>query len=77
MVHYEYKVSVHSAESFREMVYFCSQEGSCSAEVIPSDQIKQMELLLNESAQSGWELVQATFGKQGVLIFWKRPLQPA
>ncbi len=69
---YEYRVTIHPAESFREMVYFCSREGSCNMELITSNQIKRMEKLLNEGGQQGWELVQATFGKDGVLVFWKR-----
>ncbi|MCE5332971.1 MAG: hypothetical protein LLG06_00120 [Desulfobacteraceae bacterium] len=77
MVSYEYRVSVHPADSFRDMVYFCSNEGSCTAELIPSDQVRRMEVLLNEGGQRGWELVQASFGKDGVLVFWKRQVSPA
>ncbi|MFZ2447107.1 MAG: hypothetical protein WAW37_12175 [Syntrophobacteraceae bacterium] len=69
---FEYRVTRHPAESFREMVYFCSQEGSCNMEMIGADQLKKMETILNEGGRQGWELVQATFGKDGVLVFWKR-----
>ena len=41
-------------------------------EVVTSEQIKKMENLLNEGGLQGWELVQANFGKEGVLVFWKR-----
>ncbi len=72
---FEYRVTLHPAEKFREMVWFCSPEGSCNMEMIPSDQIKKMEVMLNEGGQQGWELVQASFGKGGVLVFWKRLIQ--
>ncbi|MEM5788582.1 MAG: DUF4177 domain-containing protein [Syntrophobacteraceae bacterium] len=69
---FEYRVTRHPAEAFREVVYFCSNEGSCDLEIITSDQIKKMESILNEGGKQGWELVQAVFGKDGVLVFWKR-----
>ncbi len=72
---FEYRVTSHPAEAFREIVYFCSQEGRCDLEVIASDQIKKMESILNEGGREGWELVQAAFGKDGVLVFWKRLLK--
>ncbi len=75
MVLFEYKVTLHPAEAFREMVYFCSREGSCNLELIPSEQLKRMEGLLNEGGRQGWELVQASFGKDGVLVFWKREIK--
>ena len=72
---FEYRVTLHPAETFKEMILFCSREGSCNAEVVPSEQIKKMEDLLNEGGVQGWELVQASFGKEGVLVFWKRQVQ--
>jgi hypothetical protein len=69
---FEYKVTLHPAEMFRDIILFCSSDGSCNMEAVPSEQIKKMEILLNERGLHGWELVQASFGKDGVLIFWKR-----
>ncbi|MDA8308440.1 MAG: hypothetical protein M0Z81_16665 [Deltaproteobacteria bacterium] len=74
MSNYEYKVTIHPAEAFREIVLFCSRDGNCSAELVPSEQIKKMESLLNQGGLEGWELVQASFGKDGLLVFWKRQL---
>lgn len=71
---FEYRVTLHPAEAFREMVLFCSREGNCNAELVPSEQIRKMEILLNEGGVQGWELVQASFGKEGVLVFWKRQI---
>jgi len=44
-------------------------------EMVPSEQIKKMENLLNERGLQGWELVQASFGKDGMLVFWKRQVE--
>jgi hypothetical protein len=71
---FEYRVTLHPAEVFREMILFCSRDGSCNVEVVASEQIKKMETLLNEGGLQGWELVQASFGKEGVLVFWKRQI---
>jgi hypothetical protein len=74
MSSFEYRVTVHPAETFKEMILFCSREGSCNAELVPSDQIRKMENLLNDRGLQGWELVQASFGKDGMLVFWKRQI---
>jgi hypothetical protein len=71
---FEYRVTIHPAEAFREMILFCSREGSCNVEMVASEQIRKMENLLNEEGLQGWELVQASFGKEGVLVFWKRQM---
>ncbi len=72
MKSFEYKATLHPADEFKEMVYFCSQEGTCSVEKIPSSQTERIEMLLNDHGRQGWELVQVTFGKDGILVFWKR-----
>ncbi len=74
MSNFEYRVTLYPAEAFSEMVLFCSRDGGCSSEVVPSEQIRKMESLLNEGGMDGWELVQASFGKDGLLVFWKRQL---
>jgi hypothetical protein len=72
MKQFEYQVTMHAAEFFKEVVYFCSDEGSCELQEVPSDQIGRLEDMLNEHGQRGWELVQVTFGKQGMMVFWKK-----
>ena len=71
---FEYRVTLHPAETFREMILFCSHDGSCNVGMVASEQIRKMETLLNEGGLQGWELVQANFGKDGVLVFWKRQM---
>jgi hypothetical protein len=72
MSQFEYQITVHSSESFKDLVYFCSEDGSCAVEEIPGDQKSKLENILNEHGKLGWELAQASFGKEGVVIFWKR-----
>ena len=72
---FEYRVSLHPADVFKDIILFCSSDGSCNMEVVASEQIKKMETLLNERGLEGWELVQASFGKEGVLVFWKRQIE--
>ena len=69
---YEYEITTHAAESFREVAYFCSETGDCTLQSIPSRQIEKMRDVLNERGSQGWELVQASFGKDGLVAFWKR-----
>jgi hypothetical protein len=76
MKRFEYQITTHSAEFFKELVYFCSEDGNCAMEQIPSDQIDKLEGLLNEQGASGWELAQASFGKGGLMIFWKKSFAP-
>jgi hypothetical protein len=71
MKKYEYKITVHPVETFKQVAFFCTQEGECSLENLPSDQVKVLQTLLNERGQQGWELVDMSFGKDGVLAIWK------
>lgn len=69
---FQYRITRHPAETFRDVVYFCNEEGGCSLERVSSEQTGKVEQLLNDMGKEGWELVQASFGKDGLLIFWKR-----
>ena len=72
MKKFEYKITKHPAQAFTQLVYFCTEEGQCNVEQLPFDQLKAVETLLNERGSEGWEMVQALFGKDGVVVFWKR-----
>lgn len=72
MERFEYSITRHPAESFRETAYFCTAEGACRLEDVPVDQTAILENLLNERGKHGWELVQIAFGTSGLLAFWKR-----
>ncbi len=71
---YEYEITRHSLESFRDLVYFCSEQGTCSVESVRGDQVKHLEALLNERGKAGWQLVNLAFGKDGFVAFWMRRL---
>lgn len=69
---FEYEITSHPAESFKEMVYFCSEDGGCSIETVPAGQIAVLKDILNDKGSKGWELVHFAVGRDGLLIFWKR-----
>ncbi len=69
---FEYQITMHSSESFKDLVYFCSEDGGCTLEQVPSDQKGKLENILNEHGKRGWELAHAAIGREGVLMFWKR-----
>lgn len=75
MKHFEYQVSHHPGEAFRQVVYFCSEVGACSIEDVSADQTRILADILNEKGKQGWELVQAFFGKDGVIALWKRKVK--
>jgi hypothetical protein len=74
MKRFEYEITKHPADQFKQMVFFCTKDGECGYDQLPADQMKKMEELLKEMGSQGWELVQIFFGKDGVVAFWKRTL---
>lgn len=73
MPSFEYQITRHSAETFKELTFYCSESGECSLSEVPEDQIAVLQNILNENGMSGWELVQVSFGRDGLLCFWKKP----
>lgn len=69
---FEYQITLHPADDFKEVVYFCAENGDCEAGDVPSSQVEKLEAVLNQQGRKGWEMVQMSFGRQGVLIVWKR-----
>lgn len=74
MKKYEYKVTKHSSNDFEHIGFFCTERGECDLEQVPSDQISVLEKILNENGEQGWELVQFSFGNDGVIAFWKKEI---
>lgn len=72
MKKYEYRITKHPAETFRDLVYFCSEAGECSLEKIPHEQTERLQEILNAEGDGGWELVQISFSRKGLLAFWKK-----
>lgn len=70
---FEYKITKHPSEEFKKLIYFCTDEGECKIDQVPADQLSVMEEILNDQGSQGWELIQLSFGEDGVVAFWKRP----
>ena len=75
MKRFEYEITRHEATTFKQVVYFCSETGECSIDEVPADQTGMLVDTLNKRGEEGWELVQVSFGKDGVLAFWKRKVK--
>ena len=73
---FEYKITRHPAEAFNDLVYFCSESGECSLDQIPHNQTEILQGILNKEGESGWELIQVSFGRNGIIAFWKKEQQP-
>jgi len=69
---FEYRITKHPAETFKQVIYFCTETGECTLDEVPGDQTDMLTNILNEQGKQGWELVQVSFGKEGVMAFWKR-----
>ncbi len=74
MKQFEYKITKHPAETFNELVYFCTETGECALDQIPHDQTVVLQDILNKEGENGWELVQVSFGHNGLIAFWKKGL---
>ena len=72
---FEYEISKHPSDQFRQVVYFCSASGECNLNEVPADQAQLLVEILNERGREGWELVQVSFGNDGMIAFWKRPVK--
>lgn len=72
---FEYEITSHPAEAFKELIYFCSEDGRCNLEMVPAHQMMVLKGILNDKGRQGWELVQFAVGKDGILIFWKRMIK--
>ena len=74
MGRFEYEITKYPADKFAQLVYFCSIEGECSIDQLPSDQMAILGDILSERGSEGWELVQVFFGTGGVVAIWKKPI---
>ena len=74
MKKFEYEITKYPADEFTQLVYFCTNEGECDFDKLPSNQTEVLEKILNERGLLSWELVQIFFGKDGIVAFWKRAI---
>ena len=74
MNRFEYDITKYSADEFTHLVYFCTDQGECNLDEIPSDQMGSLRAILDQRGSEGWELIQIFFGEGGVVAFWKRAI---
>lgn len=72
---FAYKITKHPAETFSELVYYCTESGECTLDKIPQNQTETLENILNDEGATGWELIQVSFGRNGIIAFWKKERQ--
>lgn len=75
MERFEYEITRHSSDTFDKVIYFCSESGKCSIDEVSKDQTRILTDILNNRGRDGWALVQISFGKDGVMAFWKRRIK--
>jgi hypothetical protein len=74
MKRFQYEITRHTSSEFNQLVYFCTDQGECNLEQVPSNQTEVLENLLNNRGEHGWELVQLFFGKDGIIALWKKDI---
>ena len=74
MKKFEYRITKHPADEFKHVGFFCTDQGDCTLENVPADQLTVLGDILNENGTRGYELVQLNFGKNGVIAFWKKEI---
>jgi hypothetical protein len=74
MKKFEYKITKHPSGEFQKLAYFCSDTGECKMDQLPAAQVEFLKEILNEIGSKGWELIQLSFGNDGVVAFWKREI---
>ena len=67
MERFDYEISKHPADTFKQLVYFCSVAGECRLEEVPADQTGILSDIFNERGRQRWELVEAYFRKDGIM----------
>ena len=75
MDRFEYKITKHSADTFNKIIYFCSEFGRCGINEVSKDQTRTLTDILNNYGREGWELAQISFGKDGMMAYWKRRIK--
>ena len=74
MKKFEYRITKHPSSDFEKVGFFCTDQGECNMDQLPSDQLSILEKLLNEKGIQGWELVQINFGSDGIIALWKKEI---
>jgi len=75
MDRFEYKITKHFADTFDKIIYFCSKSGQCGIDEVSKHQTRILADILNTQGREGWEVFQISFGKDGVMVYWKRRIK--
>jgi hypothetical protein len=75
MEHFEYEITRHASDTFDNIIYFCSESGQCGIDEVSKSQTRVLTDILNNRGGKGWELVQISYGKDGIMAFWKRRMK--
>ena len=75
MERFEYEITQHSSETFDKVIYFCSKSGQCGIDEVSKNEVRVLTDILNSRGRNGWELVQISYGKDGIMVFWKRRIK--
>lgn len=71
-MNFEYKITKHPAAEISSIIYFCTERGECRFDQVSTDQLEKLGEILNREGTVGWELIQLSFGEEGVVAFWKK-----
>ena len=69
---FEYEIVTYPAKTFSRLVFYCSEGGECGIDEVPGQDTAVLQDILNKRGEDGWELLQLSFGKDGIVSFWKR-----
>ena len=72
MKRFEYDITKHSEDEFEKIIYFCSATGECGLDEVPDKEIESLKRMFNQRGDQGWELIQFSSNKEGIMAFWKR-----
>jgi len=61
--------------SKRLFIFVVSPANAVLIDEVSKDQTRILADILNNRGSKGWELVQISFGKDGVIAFWKRRIK--
>ncbi len=75
MKRFEYEITHHPTDTFKQVVYFCTETGESTLNEVPGEETKMLSQILNERGNHGWELIQVSFGKDAMMVFWKRKVK--
>ncbi|MBN1849297.1 MAG: DUF4177 domain-containing protein [Deltaproteobacteria bacterium] len=72
MKKFKYEITRHPVTQFHQLAFFCTENGECNLDEVPTDQFTLLNDILDERGSQGWELVQIFFNEGGMLAFWNK-----